>query len=288
MKKRKPKVSVVICAWNAGNCIANVLKSLKSQTFKDFEIVVSDDGSTDNTAEVSKSYGARVISKHHQGLSAARNVGIQNSRANIVAIIDADCHATSKWVEEIYNTISQGEIIVTGNTKIPKSTFLGDCISALGYPGGGHLGFENMWKVDKKGYTHHLAGGNCAFRKNEILALGAFEPKLTITCDDVFLAMKIQENNYKIKYNPKMIMYHPARKSILPFFHWHYTRGRGQYFFKKQVKSFGQFYKLRLWSTKNLIKKYWYSPKLPLALFLLGASFAVQKWGYYDQFARGK
>ena len=95
--------------------------------------------------------------------------------------------------------------------------------------------------------------------------------------------MKILENQLKIKYNPKMIMYHPPRKDLKSFIHWHYTRGKGSYFFKKQVGSFNKFYKLRIWSTKNMIREYKTSPKLPVMLFLLGLSFATQKIGFVVQ-----
>lgn len=284
----KPKISVVICAYNAASCIQGILDSLKQQTFTDFEIVVANDGSTDNTAAIARAAGARVIDMKHLGLSAARNVGINNSNADIIAIIDADCHASPQWLSEIHKEIASGQTVVTGNTQIPKSTFLGDCISGLGYPGGGHLGFENMWPVDKDGYTNHLAGGNCAFKKEAIQKVGAFNEKLTITGDDVYLSMKILESGLKIKYNPQMIMTHDARTSVKSFLRWHYSRGKGSYFFKKHIGQLTPFYKLRLWSTKNMIKKYWKSPKIIIMMPLLALSFATQKAGYVMQAVKGR
>ncbi len=285
-----PKISVVICAYNAAHCIQGIFNSLRLQTFKDFEIVVANDGSTDQTEKIALKNGARVINMVHQGLSAARNVGIGHSRAEIVAIIDADCYARYDWLEQIYQQISLGEVVVTGNTKIPKSTFLGDCISGLGYPGGAHLGFEKMWPVDKRGYSSHLAGGNCAFQKKIIQQLGAFNKQLTITADDVYLSLKLLHNGIKIKYNPNMIMYHLPRKNLISFIKWHYARGKGSYFFKRfmirQTKansSFGQFYRLRFWSTFNMIKKYWCDPKLIVMLILLIVSFITQKTGFLLQ-----
>src|SRR3989344_4365376 len=183
---KSPGISVVICAYNAAHCIQGIFNSLQLQTFKDFEIVVVNDGSADETEKIALANEARVVTTKHQGLSAARNEGINNSRAEIVAIIDADCYARYDWLEQIYKEINSGEVIVTGNTKIPKSTFLGNCISGLGYPGGAHLGFEKMWPVDKRGYSIHLAGGNCAFIKKKIQELGAFNKDLTITADDVY------------------------------------------------------------------------------------------------------
>ena len=283
MKETKPKISVVICAYNAADCIQGIFDSLKRQTFTDFEIVVANDGSIDKTADIARANGSNVIDMKHEGLSAARNVGINNSRADIIAIIDADCYAEENWVEEIYNSILSGEVVVTGNTKIPKSTFLGDCISGLGYPGGGHLGFHNMWPIDVDGYTNHIAGGNCGFRKNEILKLGAFNKDLTITADDVYLSIKVLKKGLKIKYNPNIIMYHRPRKDLQSFLKWHYSRGKGSYLFKQKVGSFGDFYKLRIWSTKNMIKKYWRSPKIFLMIALLFLSFLTQKVGYLNE-----
>ena len=281
----KPEVSVVICAYNAARCINGILTSLKHQTFKDFEVVVVNDGSTDNTAAIAEASGARVINAPHQGLSATRNVGINNAHADIVAIIDADCIATENWIEEIAKTVGKDkESVVTGNTKIPNSTFLGNCISGLGYPGGGHLGFDKMWHVDEHGYTDHLAGGNCAFLKEKIQALGAFNPKLTITGDDVYLSNKILESGLKIKYNPHMIMFHEARKDMTSFLRWHYARGKGSYFFRKHVSSFGKFYKLRLWSAKNMVRQYWKKPYMLVVMIpLLFLSLVTQKAGYFSQ-----
>lgn len=291
-KLKKPKVSVVICAWNVSHLIDHILSSLEKQTFKDFEVIVVNDGSTDDTSTAARKWqqlNLKVLDCPHQGLSATRNAGINAAKADIVAIIDADCHALPNWVAEVYREIGENqETVVTGNTKIPQSTFLGDCISGLGYPGGGHLGFEKMWPVSKEGYTNHLAGGNCGFRKSQIQKLGAFDPKLTITADDVYLSLKVLQNGLKIKYNPQMVMYHPPRKNLKSFFSWHYTRGKGSYFFKKKVGSFNKFYKLRWWSTKNMLRQYRHNPKIWVMVPLLGLSFIAQKMGYLVQGVKGK
>jgi glycosyltransferase involved in cell wall biosynthesis len=140
----KPKVSVVICAYNAAHCISGILLSLQKQTIpqSQFEVLIINDGSTDNTVNVvqqAQNTNIRIVNKTHTGLSATRNTGINNATAPIVAIIDADCAASPHWIEEIIKETKHHDI-VTGNTTIPKSTFFGDCISGLGYPGGGHLG----------------------------------------------------------------------------------------------------------------------------------------------------
>lgn len=84
------KVSVVIPAYNASRFLPRCLESVFSQTLLPQEIIVVDDGSTDDTAELAKRLGATVVSRSNGGLSAARNTGIQNSSSDWIALLDAD------------------------------------------------------------------------------------------------------------------------------------------------------------------------------------------------------
>lgn len=90
--KQNPCVSTVIPAYNAGECIARAIDSVLAQTFCDYEIIVVDDGSTDNTAEVVKKYGSKVhfIYQTNQGVSAARNTAIAAAKGHWIAFLDAD------------------------------------------------------------------------------------------------------------------------------------------------------------------------------------------------------
>ncbi|NMG76005.1 glycosyltransferase family 2 protein [Aromatoleum diolicum] len=87
-----PLVSVVIPAYNAAWCVARAIESVFAQGFRDFELIVVDDGSTDSTAAVLSGFGnrLRVLSKANGGLSSARNAGILASRGRYVAFLDAD------------------------------------------------------------------------------------------------------------------------------------------------------------------------------------------------------
>jgi glycosyltransferase involved in cell wall biosynthesis len=84
------KISVVIPAYNAVAFLPRCLQSVFAQTLPHEEVIVVDDGSTDNTAKLATELGARVISRINGGLSAARNTGIQNAQCEWIALLDAD------------------------------------------------------------------------------------------------------------------------------------------------------------------------------------------------------
>lgn len=87
-----PTVSVIIPNYNYGRYLAETLESVFAQTLSPHEVIVIDDGSTDNTSEVLSSYGERirVIHQQNRGVAAARNAGVELASGELVAFLDAD------------------------------------------------------------------------------------------------------------------------------------------------------------------------------------------------------
>jgi glycosyltransferase involved in cell wall biosynthesis len=86
------KVSVIIPAYNAAKFIRTTIESVLGQTFQDLEIIVVNDGSTDNTQEILQNYGDKILylPKENGGVSSARNLGIENAKGKYIAFLDAD------------------------------------------------------------------------------------------------------------------------------------------------------------------------------------------------------
>lgn len=92
-----PLISVIVVTYNRAHYIQEALDSIRRQTFKDYEIIVVDDGSTDNTKEVLESYkDIRYIYQEHAGISQARNTAVRAAKGRWIATLDSD----DLWKEE--------------------------------------------------------------------------------------------------------------------------------------------------------------------------------------------
>lgn len=97
-RNKTQTVSVIIPTYNRANFVTKAIDSVLAQTFADYEIIVIDDGSTDNTKEVLDPYRGKIqyIHQENSGVSAARNAGIRMARGNWVAFLDSD----DEWMPE--------------------------------------------------------------------------------------------------------------------------------------------------------------------------------------------
>lgn len=103
MIARIPQVSIVIPAYNQAGYLPGAIRSVLNQTFQDFEIIVVDDGSTDETPEVMRSFGEAIlpVSQENQGLAGARNTGLRLARASLVALLDSDDEWLPDYLEQM-------------------------------------------------------------------------------------------------------------------------------------------------------------------------------------------
>lgn len=103
-----PKITVIIPAHNVGLFLPDCLDSIIGQSFTDWELIVADDGSTDNTGEILNKYAAtdnriRVIYTSGKGVSAARNACMKESRGKYIAFIDADDRIKTDYLDALYS-----------------------------------------------------------------------------------------------------------------------------------------------------------------------------------------
>ncbi len=105
------KISVIVPVYNVSEYLKKCLDSLLQQTFKNMEIIIVNDGSTDNSEEIVKEYQKRVMNikyyyKENGGLSSARNYGLQYAEGEYVAFVDSDDFISFDMMEKMYNEIT--------------------------------------------------------------------------------------------------------------------------------------------------------------------------------------
>ncbi len=281
----KPKISVVIPSYNSMKTLGNTLESLKKQSFKNFEVLVVDDCSKDESFALAKGYkGIKVLrNKKNSGPAATRNLGIKNSKGEIIALTDADCVMEEDWLENMYKKFKDKDIkVIMGKVNIPKSTILGDAISSLGYPAGGSLGFDRMWRVDKDGWTERASSCNMGVRKETFSKYGLFDESFPFAGgEDAEFPYRLTKNKIKIKYCSEVLVWHVPRKDLKSFIKWHFLRGRSNYYCKQKMKGvYEEFVSLKIWSSMNIIRERYKDPKIILIIPLLILSFILQSTGY--------
>ncbi len=220
-----------------------------------------------------------------QGIPFNRNQGIQQAFGDIIVFIDDDCWVQENWLKSLVDPLLQDNSLmaVTSGTKIPPSNFLGNCISALGFPGGGSLGFDKVWKVSKDGFTNHLAVGNCALRREVFSKIGVFDEAMKFGAEDAEFSVRLEQAKIPIKYVSQGHAFHEARTTWNDFVRWQLRRGKANYHFKQKVGNINGFISLRLWSAKNIVVENIFNWRLPFILLFQGSSLILQQMGYIQE-----
>ena len=133
------KISVIVPVYNAESTLPDLLDSLFNQTHRGFEIIVVDDCSSDSTAHIAKNYSCCLIRlKENRGPAYCRNIGAKKARGELLVFTDGDCRADPGWLENVVRHFSKNDVVaLMGRLELLPSNFLGDSISALGFPAGG-------------------------------------------------------------------------------------------------------------------------------------------------------
>lgn len=165
--------SVIVPTFNEEKTLENTLKALKNQSFKDFEIIVKDGGSTDKTIKIAKKYADKVVCKSDFSAADARNQGADYAKGVFLVFVDADTELPKDTLETFASLFQSSMEIVGGSCrKIPQD---GDVIDRIIYE------FVNISTFAS--YYLHIGGahGNCMLiRKNVFKAIGGFNPKIKI------------------------------------------------------------------------------------------------------------
>jgi GT2 family glycosyltransferase len=224
-----PKVSVVVCAYNAERTMEPCLGSLEKLHYPNYEVIVVNDGSKDRTREICERFGyIRLINQENKGLSAARNVGIEAATGEIVAFTDSDCVADPDWLTYLVTTfLRSGRAAVGGpNFPPPEDTLVPSAVAVS--PGGP----THVLLNDE--VAEHIPGCNMAFRKQVLEEINGFDPVFRAAGDDVDLCWRLQNAGYQIGFSPAAIVWHFRRNTVNAYLNQQrgYGKAEAQLYFK--------------------------------------------------------
>ncbi len=218
-----PKVSVVVCAYNAADTLTDNLRSLEALSYPDFEIILINDGSKDRTSDIGHSFArVRVIDTPNAGLSAARNVGLAEATGEIVAYTDADTRVDPDWLTFLVQPFLTSDVVASGGPNVVPADDPPMAQSIARAPGGPtHVLLDDRT-------AEHVPGCNMAFRREALLAIGGFNPIYLRAGDDVDVCWRLQAQGGKIGFAAAALVWHHHRSSVQAYWRQQVGYGEGE------------------------------------------------------------
>ncbi len=198
------KISIVIPTFNGASRIGKCLDALLGQTpERDAEILVVNDGSTDDTAEVVKRYpGVHLIQQVNAGPAAARNRGAQEARGEILLFTDDDCVPTPHWLDAMLAPFRDLEVVAAKGVYRTHQRQLAARFVQVEY--------EDKYRVMSRfSEIDFVDTYSAAFRRDRFLEMSGYDISFPVACaEDVELSYRMSARGWKMKFVPDAVVYH--------------------------------------------------------------------------------
>lgn len=171
-----PRVTVAIPVYNGAKTLQRCLESVFGQTFKDFEVLVVDDGSTDGSPEIAERMGCRVVCQGRLGNGAARKRLVEESRTELIAWIDCDDEWEPDKLERQVPIHDDPEVVLSHTSGIHVFPD-GSTVPHPIHPGRDEYAFDHLLPVNR------ILGPSGVFRRDKILEAGNFDERPKVGCE---------------------------------------------------------------------------------------------------------
>jgi len=213
-------VSVIIANWNGRQLLPECLDALKRQTYRDFEVIVVDNGSTDGSVDFLREnysgFATVLPQEKNLGFGLANNVGIKQAKGKYIALLNNDAVADEHWLEELVKAADAVDARTVGMfaSKILNYTNRDviDNIGHLFYPDGLNRGHARLEKNDGRydAPAEALFSSGCAalYRKEMFDAVGLFDEDFFAYGDDTDIGLRARIAGWGCRYVPTAVAYH--------------------------------------------------------------------------------
>ncbi len=278
-------MSVVVPVYNGAETISACLESLLAQDYPPgaYEIIVVENGSTDNTTQVVEKYPVRLYHSDKRGPSPARNYGIARSEADVVAFTDADCIADPKWLQELAQPYIDPEIGGVGG-------------AILAYAHGDRNEMQQFSDeysplvnfVSGRGeFMPHLYTANASYRHHLVNQVQGFNPRL-VTIEDVDLAWRLQlQTGARLHYAPGAVIYHDHRATRAGLARQYRHYGFGEILLDTMYGQYPKYPRNRSYQVRRLVGQTAALPRYALSSIIRRVRLATGRATHFQAMAPG-
>ncbi len=217
-----PELSVIIPAWNAEKTLPLCLAALERQTVAHdrFEVIVVDDGSSDQTAATARRFAVCCHSQENQGPAAARNQGAALAQGSLIFFTDADCVPDPTWLEEMAAPFARPEVTAVKGAYRTEQTSLVARFAQLEFE-------ERFRMLARRDSIDMVDTYSAGFRKDIFQQLGGFDTRFPeANNEDTEFSYRMAEAGHKMVFAPKAVVRHLKHPdSVRRYFRLKFGRG---------------------------------------------------------------
>ncbi|SHH30682.1 glycosyltransferase family 2 protein [Thermosipho atlanticus] len=198
--KNQPLISIVVPVLNEEKILENTLKNIRQQSYKNYELIVVDNGSTDNSVNIAKKFADKILFEEKKGSINAMTTGFKNAKGEIIVNCDADSLYPTNYLEKIVEAFNKSEKIVAvyGPLVFIENGKISNFFTLLGYTIADFLSkvFTN---------TYIVGAANFAIKKEIYDKVGGYNTNSNLASQDFRLAKKLSKHG-KVKFIPSLIV----------------------------------------------------------------------------------
>ncbi len=218
--KDQIKVSVIVPVYNADTSLGDCLSALETQSFprSQYEIIVADDGSTDNTANVARSFDILLVQQSNRGPASARNTGASMASGEVLLFTDADCMPTRDWIARMLEPFDDPQVVAAKGAYLSSQKEVVARLVQIEYE-------EKYQRLSRQKYTDFVDTYSAAYRKEAFESVGGFDTSFTVpSAEDQELSFRLAGRGYKMVYASRAIVYHKH-----PSTWWRYIKRKSRF-----------------------------------------------------------
>jgi lipopolysaccharide/colanic/teichoic acid biosynthesis glycosyltransferase len=203
-------ISVVIPAYNAADMLGNCLRALNAQSVPrdEYEIIIVDDGSTDETVAFTQGHNVRVILQAHGGPAVARNRGAAAALGELILFTDADCEPAPDWIEKIVAPFAEPDVTGAKGTYCTRQREWMARFVQVEY----HDKYDRLARQPQIDFVDTYSA---AYRRDVFLENQGFDPVFsTASVEDQEFSFRLAQKGYRLVFVPDAVVYHQHDRTV--------------------------------------------------------------------------